>query len=483
MKRINGIFAAAALVLTACGGGGGGEGPKTPGKGGATGPGVSPSEVTKDAQAKFNSALDSFIAHDKANDWNDGVCADVAKQFDAAVASQGGKFAQATFNAGLAYQRCNDDKNAKAKFEQALREDGKFHHARAQLALYQYKQDSNEDAAINSLQQSVIDAQFQNVPALVNLAMFQMDRDGANAGQGCKDDMDCAKLNLQRALAIDDAYMPAFNQLALYYFKLAKKRAGGVKATSKSAKGRSVVTHAAMAKRADVQQLELAALVCSQAIRKNPSYAPIHNTAGLIQNELGQVNGAVSAFATAAKLDPKFFEAQMNYAAVNLGFRGFEQAQAAFKRALDMRPNDYDAHLGMALALRGPITGAETDYDARVAAVQAELDAAKKLDPNRPDAFYNEGILTQEFKAKAGGSKEKTIAALDQAKGIFEQFLQKAAGKPEYDGAVKRVRGDGTDKDRGRLGDIEDTKQFLSMEAKPEPSAAPAPAPAEGAKK
>ena len=46
-----------------------------------------------------------------------------------------------------------------------------------------------------------------------------------------------------------------------------------------------------------VPELELAALVCSQAVRKNPKYAPIHNTAGLIQNELGQVNGAVSAFA------------------------------------------------------------------------------------------------------------------------------------------------------------------------------------------
>lgn len=488
MKRITGFFTAGLLVLTAaCGGGGGaGEGPKAPGKGGGGGR-VDAQEVNKDAQAKFNSALDSFIAHDKANDWSDASCAEVARQFDSAVAAQGGKFAHATFNAGLAYQRCNDDKNAKAKFEQALREDPKFHHARAQLALYQYKQDSNEDAAINSLQQSVIDAQFQNVSALVNLAMFQMDRDGANAGQGCKDDLDCAKLNLQRALAIDDAYMPAFNQLALYYFKLAKKRAGAVKGSAKSAKGRNIVTNAAMAKRADVQQLELAALVCSQAIRKNPNYAPVHNTAGLIQNELGQVNGAVSAFATAAKLDPKFFEAQMNYAAVNLGFRGFEQAQVAYKKALDMRPNDYDAHLGMALALRGPITGAETDYDARVAAVQAELDAAKKIDPNRPDAYYNEGILTQEFKAKAGGSKDKTIAALDQAKAIFEQFLQKAAGKPEYDGAVKRVKGDGG-KDLGRLGDIEDTKNFLSMEAKPEPAPAapapaPAPAPAEGEKK
>jgi tetratricopeptide (TPR) repeat protein len=401
-----------------------------------------------------------MVDHDKKNDWNDDVCKDVASQFEAV-----GRNAQALFNAGLAYQRCNDDKDAKARFEQSLQADPKFHHARAALALYQYKADSNEDAAIQSLQTAVTDAQFQNVPALVDLAMIQMARDSQQGGDQCKDDMDCAKRNLQRALAIDDAYMPAFNQLALYYFKLAKKRAGALSGTAKTSKGRQVVTNASMQKKADVQQLELAALVCSQAIRKNANYAPIHNTAGLIQNELGQVNGAVAEFAQAAKLDPKFFEAQMNYAAVNLGFRGFEQAAAAYKKALVMRPNDYDAHLGLALALRGPITGAEPNYDQLVSSSQSELDAAKKIDPNRPDAYYNEGILTQEFKAKAGGDKAKTIQMLEQAKSIFQQFLDKASGKPEYDGAVKRVKGDGTPKDQGRLGDIDDTIKFLQLDA------------------
>jgi tetratricopeptide (TPR) repeat protein len=461
-RRVFRVLAAAGLfALTACGGGAetGTGGAKTPGVG-AKGNGTPLQEMSKDSQAKYNTSLDAFVDHDKKNDWTDDVCKDVASQFEGV-----GRNAQALFNAGLAYQRCGDDKNARARFEQSLAADPKFHHARAQLALYQYKADSNEDSAITSLQQAVTDAQFQNVPALVDLAMVQMARDGAQSGDQCKDDMDCAKRNLQRALAIDDAYMPAFNQLALYYFKLAKKRAGAVSGTSKTGKGRQVVTNASMGKRADVQQLELAALVCSQAIRKNANYAPIHNTAGLIQNELGQVNGAVSEFAAAAKLDPKFFEAQMNFAAVNLGFRGFEQASAAYKKALVMRPNDYDAHLGLALALRGPITGAETNYDQLVAAAQAELDAAKKIDPNRPDAYYNEGILTQEFKAKAGGDKAKTIASLEQAKQIFQQFLEKAAGKPEYDGAVKRVKGDGTPKDGGRIQDINDTIQFLNLNA------------------
>jgi tetratricopeptide (TPR) repeat protein len=248
--------------------------------------------------------------------------------------------------------------------------------------------------------------------------------------------------------------MPASNQLALYYLQLARKRAGSATASAKpGARGRQMLTSLATHKRADVQQLELAALVCSQAIARNPRHATIHNTSGLILNELGQVNGAVAEFSMATKLDPRFFEAQMNYAAVNLSFRGFEQAQRAYRKALEIRPNDYDAHLGMALALRGPLTGSESDYDERLGEVQREIDAAKKSDAERPDAWFNEGILTQEFQARAGASKEQTLRALDRAQVAFERFLDKARGKSEYEAAVTRAK--------ERLQDIDASRAFL----------------------
>jgi tetratricopeptide (TPR) repeat protein len=449
------LGSALALLAAACGN----KEPETPVNVVATKPVAA--VVTQAAIEKFNSALDSFNAHDKAADWNDAACADSAAQFAAAASAQpGGKLAAASYNAGLSYQRCGNDKEAKARFQQALALDSGDTYSRAELTLYQYKADSNEDAAIATMQQIVLDAKFQNVPALTSLAMFQMQRDSATAGAQCKDDMDCAKQNLQRALAIDDGYMPAFNELALLYFQLAKKRAGSVKLKG----GRTLATNASIAKRADVQQLELAGLVCSQAIRKNPSYAPIHNTAGLIQNELGQINGAVGEFKEAAKLDPRFFEAQMNYAFVNLSFRGFEQAQGAFQKALQMRPQDYDAHLGLALALRGLIT--DVNYEAQVTAVQAEIDSCKKIDGQRADAYYNEGILTMEYKAKSGGDKNATIKSLTDAKGIFGQFVEKASGKPEYDGAVKRSK--------ERMQDIDDTIQFLNLPGPSTPGPAPA---------
>ncbi len=463
-------FGLLALLAVAACGGGGGKGPDAPTTKKKQ-PDADP-VVSVEASRKYDAALEAFNAHDKANDWNEATCSDVAKKFEVAHDEEKSRqFSEATFNAGLAYQRCGNDDKAKSYFEKALKEDGKAHSAKAQLALYAYKADSNEDNAISTLQQAVLDAQFQNVPALVNLAMFQMMRDSAQSGDGCKDDMECAKKNLQRALAIDDAYMPAFNQLALYYFQQAKKRAGGSRVSAKGSRGRSITTNAAMGKRADVQQLELASLVASQAIKKNANYAPIHNTAGLIQNELGQVNGAVAEFASAAKLDPKFFEAQMNYAAVNLSFRGFKQAEDAYRKALDMRPNDYDAHLGLALAMRGQID--DVNYDKQVAGVQAELETCKKLSPDRPEVYYNEGILTQEYKAKAGGGKDKTIAALTSAKGILQQFVDKASDKPEYAGAVKRSK--------ERMQDIDDTITFLNLPGEEQKAAPQTPPPASGA--
>jgi tetratricopeptide (TPR) repeat protein len=467
MKITASIFTLGALtaaVALGCGGGNK-EAQEPVSEGRSSGPAGVSAPVAKAALDRFNSALDDFNAHDKANDWSDANCSASASAFEGAASAQSsGKFPEATYDAGLAYQRCGNDKEAKAHFQKALSDEPKFHFARAQLALYQFKADQNADAAISALEQAVTDANFQNVPALVDLAMFQMLRDSDAVGANCQSkagdlkDFDCAKLNLQRALAIDDGYMPAFNQLALYYFGSAKKKSGSGKKF-----GRTIATSAALAKRGDLAQLELAALVCGQAVRKNPSYAPIHNTSGLILNELGQVNTAVKEFSAAAQFDPHFFEAQMNLAAINLSFRGFDKAEGAYRKALEMHPNDYDAHLGLALALRGQID--DSNYDKQVSAVQSELDACKKIDGARPDAYFNEGILTQEYKAKGAGSTDKAVAVYQQAKTIFQAFLDKASGKTEYDGAVKKTK--------ERMQDIDDTVTFLQAGG---PPAAPSPA-------
>ena len=191
-----------------------------------------------------------------------------------------------------------------------------------------------------------------------------------------------------------------------------------------------------------MQQLELAALVCSQAIRKNPSYAAIHNTAGLIQVELQNINSAVQEFQTAAKLDPTFFEAQMNFAAVNLSFRGFEQAENAYKAALKMQPERL--RRAPRARARHPRPIDDSNFDQRVAEAQAELDAAKKLAPDRAETYYNEAILTQEYKAKGGGN-EKPIADARAGRDHLRQ-LRSEGGR----GARVRRRGEALEGSRRR---------------------------------
>jgi tetratricopeptide (TPR) repeat protein len=257
---------------------------------------------------------------------------------------------------------------------------------------------------------------------------------------------DDALKNLQRALAIDDGFMPAFNQLAVYYLENAKRSANENKGKRRR---RALVVSGGKKVSVNTQQLDLAALVASQAMRKNPNYAPIHNTAGLIQVELKNYNGAVKSFRRARALDPKFFEAHMNYGAVNLSFRGFGEAEKAYRDAIKLNPKEYEAHLGLALAVRGQINDA--NFDKNVALAQKHLDECKKIDPARPETYYNEAILTQEFKAK--GSEEESIPNLEKAAKLYREFAAKAGSSSEFKEAVKRSE--------ARSQDITDTVQFI----------------------
>ncbi|MBN2192957.1 MAG: hypothetical protein JW751_09080 [Polyangiaceae bacterium] len=407
--------------------------------------------VSQGAKEAFDAAMEDFQAADKSGKWQEN-CEAVANGFLTAAKQQksdtNARFAEAIYNAGLAYQRCNRDADAKKLFEEVVEADSNFHRARAQLVLFEYQKSSDVDGTISRLDTIIRDAKFQNVEALVYLAALQMERGSDQADQDGADDYERAKKNIQRALAIDDGFMPAFNQLAIYYMEEAKRKAEKGK-TSAWSRGRRRLEVAGAAKaQVNQQQLDLAALVASQGIRKNPNYAPIHNTAGLIQVELKNYNGAVSSFAVARRLDPKFFEAHMNYGAVNLSFRNFQEAEKAYRDAIKLKANEFEAHLGLALAIRGQIQPGQAD---KITEAQKHLDKCKEIDAKRPEIYYNEAILTQEYKAK--GEEKSAIPMLKKAASLYKDFIAKAGSEPAFEEAVKRS------KDRAQ--DIEDTVRFI----------------------
>lgn len=482
--RWTGIVVASVMAV-ACGGGSG-AGALSASGAAKGGPRTATGEmVAAHAKKGFEEALSAFMKYDSpAEGWSESKCQEVAGQFVAAAEEQEDEvdraFPEALYNAGLVYQRCGDDGQARAQFQAAAAAGrGEFHAAKAQLTLYDYAKSEDLNSAISRLEDIIRAAKFQNVEALVNLAALQMERAAQSDESAAKADYDAAKLNIQRALALDDSYMPAFNQLAVYYLELARANASNGKANRRR-RGRMVVA-GKTAESLNQQQIELAALVAAQAIQKNPGYAPIYNTMGLIQVEQRNFNTAVRSFAKARSLDPRFFEAHMNYGALNLVFRGFAEAEKAYGDALRLNEREYEAHLGLALAVRGQIN--DQNFDRYTTLVEKHLADAKQIAPNRPETYYNEAIFMQEYRAKRG-SEAAQIQGLRKVKTVFQTFINKAGADPAFADAVKRSK--------ERVQDIDDIIPVLQMsiddqkrmkaEAAAKAAAVPAASPAGAAK-
>jgi tetratricopeptide (TPR) repeat protein len=122
---------------------------------------------------------------------------------------------------------------------------------------------------------------FTDLNVLVELSARQIERASVEGGPRAEEDLASAEANLGRVLAIDEHSPSASNQLALL--------------------------HLAKAKRLGRPELERAMGVCLWATRENPTFAPLHNTVGLVELELRDVVGAIRSFETAVKLDPSYF--------------------------------------------------------------------------------------------------------------------------------------------------------------------------------
>ncbi len=339
--------------------------------------------VSKKAHSKWETALSEFEANEQSG-WTDAKCSSSSKAFERVADAQGGGFAEALYMAGLALSRCGDD-GAYEHYEAALKVDSKFCKARVGLGLRDL-QAGRMSQAKSAFERSIADDP-QCTSGYTNLAIVQ--RAQGNADEALK--------NLRRALAIESDYLAAFNQMALLHYD------GG-------RKGKPA-------------ELDLAEVVCRQAQMLDADYAPIYNTWGLIKVYKGDVISALRYFQKAITLDPDLFEAQMNFGEVTISFRGYEDGRKAFARAVELRPDDYDAIIGLGTALRGL---------GRFAEAQTQYEQAKQLDGKRPEAYFNLGVLYQDYMS---GS----VPDLQKAKGYFTEFLKRAGSRAEFRSSVQDV--------------------------------------------
>lgn len=404
-----------------CGGGTTGGGGGGGGAGGELAPDqavtASGAVVDEGDRTRWNAAMEVYNSA-RADGWTEEECTQVIQRFEQ-VSSQhrGGSLLEAIYMTGVVHDQCGHAQQAQDIYNRVLGANERFCGARVARGIQLYRQ-GNVAGARAEFERSIRD-DTRCTEGYVNLAIMQR-RDAGTQAEALN--------NLRRALAIESAYLPAFNQMALLYLGSAMQRASatgavaggqaaasGAQAQQTEDESTAAARRAAARRAAAGQMLDLAEVVCRQAQLIDGNYAPIYNTWGLINVQQGNIIAALAKFERAFNLDPSFFEAYMNFGELTLSFRGYEDAERAFRRATELHGDNYDAWLGLGAALRGLN---------RIDDAMAAYQRAQQIDANRPESYFNVALIYSDY---MGGTREQRTQAQEQ----FRQFAQRARGRPE----------------------------------------------------
>ena len=354
-------------------------------------------------------------------------CEVLAKKFVSLAArrrTEGRAVTPALFHAGASYERCHMWDEAMARYRALLNEDASHVRARLRLAILEHATGGALDPAIARVRGIVEDTHEEDPDALVQLAVLLMERRGAGEGDDCGTDLDCAARHLERALEVDDRFVPAFNQLALYYLELGRE---GKRPPS------TLVERTEYTKQVSSDAAGLALRPVTTGLALDANNAALHHTRAMILLAQGEVREALAALRTATRLEPRFFAAWASYALALAAARDFKGAADAYERALEIRPDDYETLVGLAYARRAALVPADVG-SVRVVMIHNLLSRAVQLAPERPEAHFNLALLDDSF-----ASPDDPGAAAAVRKHL-EAFLERAGSDESMAHAVRAAR-------------------------------------------
>lgn len=153
---------------------------------------------------------------------------------------------------------------------------------------------------------------------------------------------------------------------------------------------------------ADEQDYERAIELLTKAIERNPTLTVAHLSLGDVYMQTGEIDKAEAKFATAARQEPRNFDAQYKHGLALQMLDRFSDAVRAYLRALSINPNDFDANLNIATA-----------YMALGEAAQALVyaDRAVQIDPDNGAAHANLGSVHSAMDQHAEAVREYESAA------------------------------------------------------------------------
>lgn len=356
-------------------------------------------DVSGEAKSSFEAALKKYSAAKSANgQFDKGQCGDIAEAFDDVFKAHP-KIVEAKFNVAVIWENCGDVSKAEQAYQAILDKQPDFGPALNNLGQLYYRRGKINEAV------SLFDraAKSKNSEGYANLAMIQRNR--SVDGTGSPDDVKEAIQNVHRALAVDSANIDAYNIKATILYDYATNRA----------------------------RLDLARLLCVQAMKKAPEYAPIYNVLGLVLLRMGEVTRALANFRKAATLNPNFLEAHMNIGAITLSFRDYKTAEYSFSKVISLNPQPKTkvaAMIGLGVALRG-----QKNFNGAL----AKYNEAKALDPQNTDIDFNMGILMQDYTFDAT-DPQKGIEQLQTAMTHLNRYISQGKSAEKKKDAEQRVK-------------------------------------------
>jgi len=142
---------------------------------------------------------------------------------------------------------------------------------------------------------------------------------------------------------------------------------------------------------------ETAQLLSKQALDADPKSAVAHRAAGLIALANGDDAGAFVEFRKAAEADPRDTTSRLNMGNVLVRAGAYQKAEEQFRAILAIAPDDVDAMIGLAAALRGE---ADDKHPQKLDEAKALLDKALGMDAHNVAALFNMGVLFADFYKK-----------------------------------------------------------------------------------
>jgi len=133
----------------------------------------------------------------------------------------------------------------------------------------------------------------------------------------------------------------------------------------------------------------------------SPQYGSAWGVLGISLLELNQLDAAVSALATAIKIDPASTLAYNNLGRVYWRQRKYEEAAAQFRKQIVINPQDHYAHGNLGMLLRD---------QKKCSDAMPELEKALAITPNNADVLAAQGECDIDL-----GNRAKGISELEQA--------------------------------------------------------------------